>query len=150
MAAFDTIIRGGTVIDGTGGRACVTDVGIVDGRVALLDDLAAAIAPEVVDARGKIVAPGFIDIHTHSDLAHLIDPRAESQIRQGVTTEAIGQCGISLAPCTAESRPEVFKAMGPRSAVTGTPMASCSPRWIWRASPRMWLGSLATVRYALR
>ncbi len=112
MAAFDTIIRGGTVIDGTGGPGRVTDVGIVDGRVALLDDLAAATAPEVVDAGGKIVAPGFIDIHTHSDLAHLIDPRAESQIRQGVTTEAIGQCGISLAPCTAESRPAVFKAMG--------------------------------------
>lgn len=58
------------------------------------------------------MAPGFIDIHTHSDLSHLIDPRAESQIRQGVTTEAIGQCGISLAPCTHESRATLFGTMG--------------------------------------
>lgn len=65
-----------------------------------------------IDAAGKIVAPGFIDIHTHSDMAHLIDPRAESQIRQGVTTEAIGQCGMSLAPCTPDHRSALFGSMG--------------------------------------
>ena len=109
MAAFDTIIRGGAIVDGTGGPTRVADLGLAAGRVAAIGDLAAAEAPTTIDATGKIVAPGFIDIHTHSDLAHLIDPRAESQIRQGVTTEAIGQCGTSLAPCTADSRPAVFR-----------------------------------------
>ena len=112
MTEFETIIRGGTVLDGTGTPGRLLDVGIDSGRIAILDDLGSATAAETIDATGKFVAPGFIDIHTHSDLSHFIDPRAESQIRQGVTTEAIGQCGTSLAPCTAESRPAVFAAMG--------------------------------------
>lgn len=112
MAAFDTIIRGGSVVDGTGGPRRLADVGLSAGRVEAIGDLTLAECDTAIDATGKVVAPGFIDIHTHSDLSHLIDPRAESQIRQGVTTEAIGQCGTSLAPCTAESRPAVFKAMG--------------------------------------
>jgi N-acyl-D-aspartate/D-glutamate deacylase len=58
------------------------------------------------------VAPGFIDIHTHSDISLMVDPRAESQIRQGVTTEVIGQCGVSLAPCTDETRKDRLKAVG--------------------------------------
>lgn len=112
MTGFDTIIRGGLVVDGTAQPARIADVALAAGRVAAIGELSAAEAGRSIDATGKIVAPGFIDIHTHSDLAHLIDPRAESQIRQGVTTEAIGQCGTSLAPCTADSRPAVFKAMG--------------------------------------
>jgi N-acyl-D-aspartate/D-glutamate deacylase len=63
------------------------------------------------------VAPGFIDIHTHSDLAHFIDPRAESQVRQGVTAEAIGQCGISLGPCVPEHRSALFASTGSREHV---------------------------------
>lgn len=112
MAAFDTIIRNGTLVDGTGGAPRRDDVGVTKGRVTAIGDLAAAGAAREIDAVGRIVAPGFIDIHTHSDLAHFIDPRAESQIRQGVTTEAIGQCGTSLAPCTPASRASLFRAMG--------------------------------------
>lgn len=114
MANFDVIIRGGTVVDGTGSPGVGRDLGIAGGKVAAIDDLSDAVARVDINAAGKVVAPGFIDIHTHSDMAHFIDPRAESQIRQGVTTEAIGQCGISLAPCTPESRTSLFASLGSR------------------------------------
>ena len=112
MASFDVLIRGGLIVDGSGGTSFVSDLGIADGRIVAIGDLAAAEAPHVIDATGQIVAPGFIDIHTHSDFSHFVDPRAESQIRQGVTTEAIGQCGISLAPCSPENRTALFKSIG--------------------------------------
>ena len=98
MAEFDVLIRGGLVVDGTGDAGYTADIGIAGDRVTAIGDLSAAQAADDIDAAGKVVAPGFIDIHTHSDFAHFVDPRAESQIRQGVTTEAIGQCGMSLGP----------------------------------------------------
>lgn len=111
--SFDLIIRNGLIVDGTGTMGRTGDVGINAGTITTVgDDLSAAESARTVDATNRVVAPGFIDIHTHSDLSHLIDPRAESQIRQGVTTEAIGQCGISLAPCTHESRATLFGTMG--------------------------------------
>ncbi|MCP3936237.1 MAG: D-aminoacylase [Actinomycetia bacterium] len=112
MASFDVLIRGGLVVDGSGRTGSVNDVAVTDGRVVVIDDLSGAEAAVEIDASGKVVAPGFIDIHTHSDMAHFVDPRAESQIRQGVTTEAIGQCGISLAPCTPHNRAALFAQIG--------------------------------------
>lgn len=114
MPALDILIRGGFVVDGTGGPGRRADVGIAQGRVDAIGDLSAAPAAATIDATDRVVAPGFIDIHTHSDFAHFVDPRAESQIRQGVTTEAIGQCGISLAPCTPEHRAALFASSGTR------------------------------------
>lgn len=114
MAHFDLIIRGGLVVDGTGGTSAISDVGVSGGHVTAITDLQAASAPQEIDATGKVVAPGFIDIHTHSDFSHFADPRAESQIRQGVTTEAIGQCGSSLGPCSHEHRSALFSMVGAR------------------------------------
>jgi len=112
---FDLVVRNGLIVDGTGAPPRSGDVGVVDGRFVVVgDDLSSAESARTIDASGRIVAPGFIDIHTHSDLSHFVDPRAESQIRQGVTTEAIGQCGISLGPCSHESRASLFTAMGAR------------------------------------
>jgi N-acyl-D-amino-acid deacylase len=95
------LIRGGTVFDGTGSPGVPADVAIDDGRVAAVardDSLARAGAALVIDATGKYVTPGFIDIHTHSDRTILINGRMESKLRQGVTTEVGGNCGSSPAP----------------------------------------------------
>ena len=109
---FDLLIEKGFVVDGSGqpGRTC--DVGITNDRVVAMGDLGGSEARRTIDATGLVVAPGFVDVHTHSDLTLIVDPRAESQIRQGVTTEVIGQCGVSLAPCTDESRRARLQSMG--------------------------------------
>ena len=95
---FDLVIRNGFVIDGAGNPWFRADVGISEGKIAKVGRLDTMEAERVIDAGGLIVSPGFIDIHSHSDLTLLINPRAESKIRQGATTEVIGNCGTSPAP----------------------------------------------------
>src|SRR5947208_3247980 len=94
----DLIIRGGQLIDGTGAPAREADVSVSDGRVVAIEPRSARPARREIDARGQVIAPGFIDIHTHSDFTLPLNPRAESKIRQGVTTEVVGNCGFSVAP----------------------------------------------------
>jgi len=96
---FDIIIRGGSVIDGTGADGRPAEIGIRDGRIAAIAPRLDVPAARIVDAAGKVVAPGFIDIKTHSDFTLPLNPKAESKVRQGVTTEVIGHCGFSVAPC---------------------------------------------------
>ena len=91
---YDLLIHGGTVIDGAGSPGFRADVAIRDGRIAKVGDLSGAEAERVIDATGLIVAPGFIDVHTHADeLAE--NPRAENYLRMGVTTVVAGNCGSS-------------------------------------------------------
>ena len=94
----DLLIRGGQVIDGTGTPARRADVAIKNGRITAVGDCKGRQAQREIDASGQIVAPGFIDIHTHSDFTLPLNPLAESKIRQGVTTEVVGNCGYSTAP----------------------------------------------------
>jgi len=95
---LDVVIRGGTVVDGTGSPRVRADVGVRDGRVVAVANLPDVQAHSVLDATGLIVTPGFIDIHSHSDFTLLVDPRAQSAIAQGVTTELVGNCGHGCAP----------------------------------------------------
>lgn len=95
---YDLIIRNGQILDGTGSPARSTDVGVRDGKIATIGDLAAAEAAKVIDAEGLIVSPGFIDLHNHSDEQLISQPKADTYIRQGVTTLFVGQCGGSAAP----------------------------------------------------
>ena len=88
---FDLLITGGSVVDGNGTPPVVADVGIRDGIIAAVGDLSAADAARRIDASGMTVAPGFIDIHNHSDYTILSEPRSESMIRQGVTTMVLGE-----------------------------------------------------------
>jgi N-acyl-D-amino-acid deacylase len=98
QSAFDLVIKGGTVLDGTGAAARVADIGIRDGKITAVGALADATADRTIDAGAFIVSPGFIDIHSHLDTSLFVSPRAESKIRQGVTTTVTGNCGGSAAP----------------------------------------------------
>ncbi|MDP6055023.1 MAG: amidohydrolase family protein, partial [Candidatus Latescibacteria bacterium] len=97
---YDVLITGGMVIDGTGAAAITADVGIIGDQVVEMGSLRDNGSKRLIDATGMIVCPGFIDIHSHTDLSLLVNPKAESKIRQGVTTEVAGQDGESLAPLT--------------------------------------------------
>ena len=94
----DLVIRNGTILDGAGGDPFVADVLVENDRIAEIGSLSAVEAPEI-DATGLFVAPGFIDIHSHSDYTLLVDPRAVSAVHQGVTLEVIGNCGHGCFPC---------------------------------------------------
>src|SRR5918992_4195499 len=107
---FDRIISGGRVIDGTGSAAIRADVGIADGRIAAVGDLAAAEAGERIDASGRAVAPGFIDIHSHSDFLFAAEEHGEILapfLGQGITTIVTGNCGYSPAPVNPDTAAEL-------------------------------------------
>ena len=97
----DVLIRGGLLLDGTGAPGQRGDVAICDGRIRAMGRDLPGTAAKLIDARGLAVAPGFIDIKTHSDFTLPINPKAESKVRQGVTTEIVGHCGFSVAPVLA-------------------------------------------------
>ena len=100
---YDVLIRNGKVVDGAGNPWFRADIGIRDGRIAAIGNLGVR-AETVIDVEGMVVCPGFIDMHSHSDLEFLINNYAESKVRQGVTTEVVGNCGVSAAPLNDELR----------------------------------------------
>lgn len=100
---YDLIIAGGSVLDGENHPAVNTDIGIRDGRIAKIGPMGSSSATERIDARGLTVAPGFIDIHSHSDYSMLREPKGESMVRQGVTTQILGE-GPSAGPVKPEKR----------------------------------------------
>src|SRR5215475_7497188 len=95
---FDMVIRGGLLFDGSGSRATPADLAISGRRIAAIAPALPGEAARTIDAARLAVCPGFIDIKTHSDFTLPLNPRAESKVRQGVTTEIIGHCGFSVAP----------------------------------------------------
>jgi len=101
---FDTIIKNAKVVNGTGNPWFWGQVGIKDGRIAAVAHQINGDGVETVDAGGKIVCPGFIDPHSHSDFVFFIDSAAQSKVRQGVTTEIAGNCGMSAAPLSGAAR----------------------------------------------
>ncbi|WP_029043573.1 amidohydrolase family protein, partial [Cupriavidus sp. WS] len=114
LPPFDTLIRGATVLDGSGAEARRADVALRAGRIAriaMLDDdedgggLDPAGAAQVVAADGLVLAPGFIDVHTHDDTNVVRQPQMTPKLSQGVTTVIVGNCGISAAPVALRGEP---------------------------------------------
>lgn len=104
MLTFDIVVREARVLDGTGSPWRLADIGIRNGKIARVGRLGRAKSANSIDASGKYAAPGFIDIHTHSDIGILVEPTAECAVRQGVTTHVIGNCGDSPAPISERYR----------------------------------------------
>ena len=101
---YELIISGGTVIDGTGADGVRADVAISGGRIERIGNLQDATAARTIDATGKVVTPGFVDLHTHLDAQIGWDPLMSSSSYHGVTTALIGNCGVTFAPCSANNR----------------------------------------------
>lgn len=109
----DILIKGGTLIDGTGARRVPRDVAVDDSKIAGIYKQSEARASVVIDASDMVVCPGFIDIHSHSEIHLLANPLAESKIRQGVTTELVGNCGGSPAPALGLARESLIDLAKP-------------------------------------
>src|SRR2546425_2526325 len=106
------LLRGGTVIDGTGAPRYVADVRVRDGRIAEIGANLAVRDEAEIDATGRVVSPGFIDVHTHDDQILVAAPQMLPKISQGVTTVVVGNCGISLAPLVHEDAPPPLNLLG--------------------------------------
>ncbi len=95
---YDILFKGGRVVDGSGNTWFRADVGVVGDKIEAVGDLGSISAARKVNVKGHIVAPGFMDIHSHSDVPLLVDPHVESKVYQGITVEVVGNCGSSAAP----------------------------------------------------
>src|SRR5258706_13562835 len=110
-AVLDVLIRGGSVVDGSGRAATRADVGVSGGRIVEVGDLRGQAAARTIDAGGLLVCPGFIDMHTHSDVQLLANPEHHCKVKQGVTLDVIGQDGLSYAPTTPEVMNQLRKQL---------------------------------------
>jgi N-acyl-D-aspartate/D-glutamate deacylase len=107
---YDVVIRGGTIVDGSGAPRAAGDLAIQDGRIAALGRVKEK-GHDEIDARGLAVAPGFVDVHTHYDAQLTWDPYATCSIWHGVTTVVIGNCGFGIAPCRPEHRDLIMRTL---------------------------------------
>ena len=108
--SYDVLIKGGTVVDGSGADRFQADVAINSDRIVAIGDNLGS-AKRMVDAEGKLVTPGFVDIHTHLDAQIAWDPIASSSCFHGVTSVVLGNCGVTFAPCKPEDRDYLARLM---------------------------------------
>ena len=134
MAAFDLVIRGGTIVDGTRIPRYVADLGVKDGRIACIGKIAAHDGKRCLDAGGQIVAPGFIDLHTHYDAQLFWDPYCTLSGWHGVTSAVIGNCGFGFAPFAPEMRDRAMDTMTRLEAIPKVSMEQGMP-WDWVTYP---------------
>jgi N-acyl-D-aspartate/D-glutamate deacylase len=130
---YDLVIRGGIVYDGLGGAPFEGDVAVKDGRIAAVGEVRGAGAEEI-DAKGKIVGPGFVDIHTHYDGQATWESRMQPSSWHGVTTVVMGNCGVGFAPCRAEDHDRLVRLMEGVEDIP-FPVLSEGLPWNWRSYP---------------
>jgi N-acyl-D-amino-acid deacylase len=134
MADFDIIIKGGTIVDGTRTPRYVSDLGIKDGKIAQIGGLKGKSADRMLDAAGRIVAPGFVDLHTHYDAQIFWDPYCTLSGWHGVTSVALGNCGFGFAPSRVEDRDRAMLSMTRNEAIPYDAMKAGMP-WNWVTFP---------------
>ena len=143
---FDTVIKGGTVVDGTGQPAFRADVAVVDGLIAEVGGISGP-ARQTIDAEGLLVAPGWIDIHTHYDAQVTWDPLLTPSFWHGVTTAVMGNCGVGFAPCAPDQRPWVVGLMEGVEDIPGAALLA-GLDWQWETFPE-YLDALESMPRAM-
>ena len=142
-ATYDIVIRGGTIVDGTGRTPFSGDVAVENGRIAAVGDVGGT-GREEIDARGALVTPGFVDIHTHYDGQVTWDERLQPSSWHGVTTVVMGNCGVGFVPCHEAHRDRLIRLMEGVEDIP-FPVLSEGLPWNWRSFPD-YLDALAARR----
>ncbi len=135
---FDLVISGADIVDGTGSAPFSADVGLQGDRIAAVGKIPETQGRRVIRAQGLIACPGFVDVHSHSDYFLLLNPRAESAVRQGVTAEIGGNCGYAAAP--------IWGEWGEERARTYRELYGLDPRW---QGVQDYFGQLAAERHSI-
>jgi N-acyl-D-amino-acid deacylase len=133
--SFDLIIRGGTVVDGTGAPMRRADLGVLDGKIAAIEPELAGDAAETIDASGRVVTPGFVDLHGHYDGQMTWDGVLEPSTLHGVTTLVMGNCGVGFAPVRPGHEGQLIELM---EGVEDIPRAALweGVTWGWETFPQ--------------
>jgi N-acyl-D-aspartate/D-glutamate deacylase len=145
--SFDLRINGGTIVDGTGAPRFVGDVAIKDGRIVAVGSGIEGDAAEVIEATGRVVAPGFVDIHTHYDGQATWDPVLEPSASHGVTTVVAGNCGVGFAPVRPGQESWLVELMEGVEDIPGTALHE-GIQWEWETFPE-YLDALSRREYAM-
>ena len=134
MKHYDIVIKNGQVYDGTGNAPYQADIAILDGKIAAIESSMTASAERTIDAEGKIVTPGFVDVHTHYDGQATWDNHLAPSSNLGTTTVVMGNCGVGFAPCRQEDHDVLIKLMEGVEEIPETAMSEGLP-WDWESFP---------------
>lgn len=144
---YDLVIKGGTIVDGTGRARFVGDVAIGDGLLVQVGGTVTGDATETIDATGRIVTPGFVDVHTHFDGQVTWDDLLEPSASHGVTTVVAGNCGVGFAPCAPERRDQLVQLMEGVEDIPGSALTE-GMTWDWTTFPD-YLDALSTRQWSM-
>ena len=142
--AYDLVVRGGHLVDGSGAPGREADVGVKDGRIVAVGQVNGA-GREEIDARGKLVSPGFVDVHTHYDGQATWDERMQPSSWHGVTSVIMGNCGVGFAPCKVEDHDRLVRLMEGVEDIP-FPVLSQGLPWNWESFPD-YLDALSRRRF---